>query len=66
MLPGRIIDAHHHLWELDDIKHTWLAERGVTRFFGDPAPIQKNYYVPDFKLSLSKRSQTGTVWLTQL
>lgn len=45
----RIIDAHHHLWNLDDIKHTWLAERGVMRFFGDPAPIQKNYFAPDFK-----------------
>lgn len=47
--PHKIIDAHHHLWDLDNIKHTWLAERGVTRFFGDPAPIQKNYFVPDFK-----------------
>ncbi len=47
--PERMIDAHHHLWDLDDIKHTWLAEKGVVRFFGDPAPIQKNYHVPDFK-----------------
>lgn len=47
--PDKIIDAHHHLWDLDEIKHTWLAETGVTRFFGDPAPIQKNYHVPDFK-----------------
>jgi len=48
MSVKRIIDAHHHLWDLDAIKHTWLAEKGVTRFFGDPAPIQKNYHVPDF------------------
>ena len=61
MLPGRIIDAHHHLWELDDIKHTWLAERGVTRFFGDPAPIQKNYYVPDFKLDHGGLPIVGSV-----
>ncbi len=44
-----IIDAHHHLWDLDEIKHTWLAEKGVVRFFGDPAPIQKNYHIPNFK-----------------
>lgn len=49
MTVKRIIDAHHHLWDLGSIKHTWLAETGVTRFFGDPAPIQKNYFVPDFK-----------------
>ena len=46
---SQIIDSHHHLWDLYEIKHTWLAEKGVTRFFGDPAPIQKNYYVPNFK-----------------
>lgn len=48
-MPDKIIDAHHHLWDLDEIKQTWLAEKGVVRFFGDPAPIQKNYHVPDFE-----------------
>ncbi len=24
-------------------------EKGVKRFFGDPAPIQKNYFVEDFR-----------------
>ena len=44
-----IVDAHHHLWDLNACRHTWLAERGVIRFFGDPAPIQKNYHVGDLK-----------------
>lgn len=44
-----IVDAHHHLWDLEACRHTWLAERGVVRFFGDPAPIQKNYHVPDLR-----------------
>lgn len=44
-----IVDAHHHLWDLNACRHTWLAERGVVRFFGDPAPIQKNYHVGDLK-----------------
>ena len=44
-----LVDAHHHLWDLDACRHTWLAEKGVVRFFGDPAPIQKNYRVPDFR-----------------
>ena len=43
-----IVDAHHHLWDLQACRHTWLAERGVVRFFGDPAPLQKNYHVIDF------------------
>lgn len=45
----QFFDAHHHLWDLSAMRHTWLAERGVTRFFGNPAPIQKNYHIPDFK-----------------
>ncbi|MEL7042339.1 MAG: amidohydrolase family protein [Pseudomonadota bacterium] len=44
-----IVDAHHHLWDLQACEHTWLAETGVVRFFGDPAPIQKNYHVEDLK-----------------
>lgn len=44
-----LVDAHHHLWDLNACRHTWLAERGAVRFFGDPAPIQKNYHVEDLK-----------------
>ncbi|WND03024.1 amidohydrolase family protein [Temperatibacter marinus] len=40
----KIIDAHHHLWDLDAVDYPWLNARGVQRFFGDPTPIQKNYY----------------------
>ena len=50
--PEKIIDAHHHLWDLSEMRHTWLAEKDVVRFFGDPAPIQKNYHVPDFKADI--------------
>lgn len=39
----RIVDAHHHLWDLEAVHYPWLVSRGVNRFFGDPAPIQKNY-----------------------
>ncbi len=45
----QIVDAHHHLWDLDACHYPWLMERGVKRFFGDPAPIQKNYLVPDLR-----------------
>ncbi len=45
----QIVDAHHHLWDLDACHYPWLMERGVKRFFGDPAPIQKNYLVTDLR-----------------
>jgi len=46
-MPDYIVDAHHHLWDLTACQHTWLAEDGVVRFFGDPAPIQRDYHVHD-------------------
>jgi predicted TIM-barrel fold metal-dependent hydrolase len=45
----KIIDAHHHLWDLHASHYPWLMAQGVKRFFGDPAPIQKNYLVEDLR-----------------
>ncbi|RME62646.1 MAG: amidohydrolase [Alphaproteobacteria bacterium] len=44
----RIIDAHHHLWDLGHCHYPWLIAKGARRFFGDPAPIQRNYLAADF------------------
>jgi predicted TIM-barrel fold metal-dependent hydrolase len=48
----RIVDAHHHLWDLNACHYPWLMEKGVRRFFGDPAPIQKDYLAGDFKADI--------------
>ena len=49
-MPTRqIIDAHHHLWDLEACDYPWLMAKGVKRFFGDPTPIQKNYLVSDLR-----------------
>ena len=45
---GPIIDAHHHLWDLGACRYPWLMQQGGKRFFGDPAPIRKNYLLDDF------------------
>jgi predicted TIM-barrel fold metal-dependent hydrolase len=45
----RIVDAHHHLWDLDACNYPWLMAKGVRRFFGDPTSIQKNYLVQDLR-----------------
>lgn len=44
-----MIDAHHHLWDLKAVHYPWLMAQGVPRFFGDPAPIQRNYLLPEFR-----------------
>lgn len=44
-----MIDAHHHLWDLDAVSYPWLMAKGVERFFGDPSPIQRNYLIDEFR-----------------
>lgn len=43
------IDAHHHLWDLSAVEYPWLMAKGEARFFGDPAPIQRDYLLPEFR-----------------
>ena len=43
------IDAHHHLWDLGAVHYPWLMAKGEVRFFGDPAPIQRNYLIDEFR-----------------
>lgn len=47
------IDAHHHLWDLNTVDYPWLNAKGVTRFFGDPTPIQRNYLLDEFSADAS-------------
>ncbi|MDJ0656429.1 MAG: amidohydrolase family protein [Xanthomonadales bacterium] len=56
-----IVDAHHHLWDLQAVHYPWLMERGVVRFFGDPAPIQKDYRVSEFKSDIGELPVTQSV-----
>lgn len=50
MKVRRIIDAHHHLWDLGaDHRYPWLMKQSVVRFFGDPKQIQRDYGVPEFR-----------------
>ena len=43
------IDAHHHLWDLSAVHYPWLMAKGARRFFGDPASIQRNYPLEEFR-----------------
>lgn len=57
----RIIDAHHHLWDLEACHYPWLMERGVTRFFGNPEPIQRNYLAPELRSDAADYELAGSV-----
>ena len=45
----RIIDAHHHLWDLAANYYPWLTDRIGPRMYGDYAAIRRNYLVDDFR-----------------
>jgi predicted TIM-barrel fold metal-dependent hydrolase len=61
MSRRRIIDAHHHLWDLKAVHYPWLMAEGVRRFFGDPAPIQKDYRVDDLREDAADYQLAGSV-----
>ena len=56
-----MIDAHHHLWDLHAVHYPWLMAKGETRFFGDPAPIQRDYLLPEFRGEAAKMGFTGSI-----
>lgn len=48
--PSRIIDAHHHLWDLGRIYYPWLTDQIVPDFlFGDYASIRRSYLPEDLR-----------------
>ncbi len=48
---GPIVDAHHHLWDLDLKRHPWRltdAAAGIGAALGDISYMRKNYLAPDY------------------
>src|SRR5690242_19714394 len=43
-----IVDAHHHLWDLERFSYPWLTTKRLPRRMGDYSAICKTYLVPDF------------------
>jgi len=46
----KIVDAHNHLWDLNnaDTKYSWLMVTEGKAFFGDYAAIRKSYLLEDY------------------
>ena len=55
------IDAHHHLWDLSAVHYPWLMAKGEPRFFGDPAPIQRNYLIDEFTADAEAHGFSGSI-----
>ena len=55
------IDAHHHLWDLKAVHYPWLMAKGEVRFFGDPAPIARDYLLDEFTADAKAHGFAGSV-----
>src|SRR5713101_5686366 len=44
-----LIDAHHHLWDLQQNRHPWLCGDEQKEFFmGNYSPLKRNYLPRDY------------------
>ena len=57
----RIIDAHHHLWDLKLNYYPWLSDRVGPRMYGDYAAIRRNYLLDDFKADIGQLPVVASV-----
>ena len=58
----RIVDAHHHLWDLEANRYPWLSPK--TRHpVGDLAPICKSYVLEDFLVDARNQELAKSVHL---
>jgi predicted TIM-barrel fold metal-dependent hydrolase len=49
----RIIDCHHHLWDLGLNYYPWLSDRIGPRMYGDYSAMRRNYLPDDFRQDIA-------------
>jgi predicted TIM-barrel fold metal-dependent hydrolase len=60
----RIVDAHHHLWDLSGRHHPWLCEEPPIAFrYGDYREIRRNYLHADYLRDAGRFEVQGSVYV---
>ena len=62
----KLFDAHHHLWDLGAVNYVWLKQLGVSKPFGDPTPIQKDYLPQHFLVDVAEVEDVDLVGATHI
>lgn len=63
-LPRRIVDAHHHLWDLGRNRHPWLCDEPPIAFrYGDYRSLRRNYLRGDYLGDSAGYEVQGTVYV---
>lgn len=59
-----VIDAHHHIWDLNANHHPWLAEEPPPAFrYGDSRPLRRNYMPADYRRDADGQNIVATVYM---
>jgi len=63
LLPNAIVDAHHHLWVLDQGSFPWLQDGydADAFFLGDYSALRKDFGAPDYRAATHGLPITATV-----
>jgi predicted TIM-barrel fold metal-dependent hydrolase len=59
----RIIDAHHHLWDLNALRYPWLTTDIQPKTYGDYSAIRHDYLIEDFLADVDSAGVTKSVHL---
>ena len=65
-MARRIVDAHHHFWDLGRNRHPWLCDEPPIAFrYGDYAALRRNYLQDDYLRDAATASVEvqGTVYV---
>jgi predicted TIM-barrel fold metal-dependent hydrolase len=59
-----IVDAHHHLWDIDSNYLPWLCDAAAVPFrYGDYAPLRRNYLMEDYRADTAGYQLAGSVFV---
>ena len=61
MYDGDIIDAHHHLWDLEENHYPWLTPNPETDPFPNFADLCQNYLLEDFRADCANQNIVKSV-----
>jgi predicted TIM-barrel fold metal-dependent hydrolase len=56
-----IVDAHHHLWDLDVLAYPWLGDGSHAHFLGDYSALRRNYLPEDYRRDAARQRVIATV-----
>src|SRR5438128_9424540 len=59
-----LIDAHHHLWDLQSNYYPWLSDHPLQDFFmGNYDSLRQNYLPDDYRRDASRHNVVKTIHL---